>query len=308
MNQNNLKLLQKKFKLYGGLGSVDFNPNFQKSIALVSLNNVESKNALSPKMMAELSEIVDSLENTSHDKNYPLTALILTGNKKTFCSGFDLRMTSSDNKFKGKEFANEMTHLMNDTLRKFSKLSLISIAAIDGWAIGGGAELITACDFRCLSKNAKIKFVHSEMGVTTGWGGSGRLISILNQKEALKILVSGKTLTANDCLQNGLADVVSEESSYGSLTDTVSINPVIKKSLDFLNDFIFVDKENSIMRSSSSIKSFKKIISSFSEEKPFIKFNEIERDAFVSLWGENDQLMALERKIKIKNAGENKKY
>ncbi|CAJ0638391.1 11766_t:CDS:2 [Entrophospora sp. SA101] len=218
-NNNNAKLLEirEEFRKLGG-GSIDFNPIFSPGIGLITLNNLKKHNSLSGKMMAELADLVDRLE-----KN--LVGLILTGSENTFCS--DHIITPENGK--------KMSLLMQDTLFRFNNLPLISIAAIEGYALGGGAELATACDHRCVSEKSKIRFVQVKMAATSGWGGGNRLINIVGRNNALKLLGKSEFLSYNnshqqdqqDIIDIGFVDVVSKEGG------------TIKKSIEFLDSYIY---------------------------------------------------------------------
>ncbi|CAG8768150.1 16366_t:CDS:2, partial [Racocetra fulgida] len=136
-------------------GSVTFDPKYSPGIGLLTLQNPERHNALSGKMMAELSDIVDKLENivqsnTNTNLNYEnksnnesmlnkennLIGIIVTGSKNTFCSGLDLSVAKDH--ILTPENGKKMSLLMQDTLFRFGQLPLISVAAVEGYALGGG--------------------------------------------------------------------------------------------------------------------------------------------------------------------------
>ncbi|POM70155.1 Hypothetical protein PHPALM_13452, partial [Phytophthora palmivora] len=135
--------------------------------AVLEIHNLSARNALSGKMMAQLADIVMLLEDPKvHGK---LNAVVLRGTEGWFCAGADLRVARQQ--LNSREAGAAMSALMVDTLTRFRRLPLVSVAAIEGGAFGGGAELATACDFRIIESNAVIQFVQSRMGVVPGWGG-----------------------------------------------------------------------------------------------------------------------------------------
>ncbi|KAJ3417601.1 enoyl CoA hydratase domain-containing protein 1 [Chytridiales sp. JEL 0842] len=135
-----------------------------------------------------------------------VVGIVLTGEGGSFCSGFDLGVAAQS--FLTPKTGADMSLLMHDTLSRFRRLPFISVAAVSGHAMGGGAELMTSCDLRVMDANAQIKFVQTKMGVVTGWQGGTRLTHLLGRSKALKILAGAPTLTANDCLHLGLADEI----------------------------------------------------------------------------------------------------
>ncbi|CAI2163145.1 14775_t:CDS:10 [Funneliformis geosporum] len=246
--KENLNLIREELRKFGN-GSIEFNSSFSPGIGLIILHNSERHNALSGKMMAELADIVDKLELITLDKTNSkqeteLIALILSGDGNTFCSGLDLSVAK--NHILTKENGKKMSSLMQDTLLRFSRLPLISIAAIEGHALGGGAELTTACDHRCISVAAKIRFVQVKMGITTGWGGGGRLINIIGKTKSLRILGASEVLTGQQAYDIGYADIIAENGE------------TISKSRDFLDPYIFFSSpkkdESDTERKRNSIK------------------------------------------------------
>ena len=103
-----------------------------------------------------------------------------------------------------------MSKFMTETLYRLRQLPLLSVAAVDGFAVGGGAELTTSCDWRVMSSTATIRFVHAKMGAAPGWGGGARLVDLVGRREALKLLAHGTALDGAAALDLGLCDGVAE--------------------------------------------------------------------------------------------------
>ncbi|KAL3666677.1 hypothetical protein V7S43_008306 [Phytophthora oleae] len=195
--------------------------------AVLEIYNPSARNALSGKMMAQLADVVALLEDPNvHDK---LNAVVLRGTGGWFCAGADLRVARQE--LNSPEAGAAMGALMVDTLTRFRRLPLVSVAAIEGGAFGGGAELATACDFRIVESNAVIQFVQSRMGVVPGWGGGARLYKIVGRKNALRLLCTAEKISSGRAIQLNLADedfnAISEEDSNAAITSFVEPFDVI---------------------------------------------------------------------------------
>ena len=158
--------------------------------------------------MSQLADIVEELSLWSTGCGVILTS----ENSDHFCSGGDLTTVREiTDPYKG--FL--MATLMHDTLTKLGSLPLVSVCLVNGPAIGGGAELITATDFRLFTQSGEARFVQGRMGLSPGWGGGTRLVDIIGSKHALDILLTGRKITADDALRVGLSDAtVDDNESY----------------------------------------------------------------------------------------------
>ncbi len=114
------------------ISSGSVNIHYRDGIVEVSLQS-QRKNSLSLAMMSNLSDLLDTL----HQKNDELFGLILSGENETFCSGFDLKSVGNDSG----DIATQMCTIMHSNYLKFASLPLVTVAAIEGYALGGGAEL-----------------------------------------------------------------------------------------------------------------------------------------------------------------------
>ena len=149
-------------------------------------------------MIVDLTDVVSELEKWKTGKG-----LLVHGASHTFCSGGDLKTVRAiGNSVSGEK----MSSIMQKTLTKLLNLPLLSVALVEGLALGGGAELTTACDFRLMSSNAKIGFVQVKMGVISGWGGGTRLVNLVGRGTALELFSTGKILNADSALKLGLVD------------------------------------------------------------------------------------------------------
>ncbi|CAG8492205.1 17090_t:CDS:2, partial [Acaulospora morrowiae] len=275
-----------------GHGTVEFNPSFSPGIGLITLQNVERRNALSGRMMAQLADLVDRLERivkgeTSVREEEELVALILTGSGNTFCSGFDLSVAKEH--ILTSENGAKMSSLMQDTLFRFSQLPLISVAAIEGHALGGGAELSTACDHRCISDTAKVRFVQVKMATTPGWGGGGRLIKIVGKTSALRIMGASVPLTGKDALDVGFADILA-----------VNNESVLDKSIEYLDPYVyfFAQKEGESVperrrNSVRAVRGIKAITARADNDEAHKEFLRWEHRLFADYWGQEENVAAV---------------
>ncbi|CAG8445106.1 10429_t:CDS:2, partial [Dentiscutata heterogama] len=293
-----------------GHGSITFDPKYSRGIGLLTLQNPERHNALSGKMMAELSDIVDKLENivksnTTDNLNHEnrlnnvneldkSIGIIVTGSKNTFCSGVakDHILTPENGK--------KMSLLMQDTLFRFGQLPLISVAAIEGYALGGGAELVTACDHRCISETSKIRFVQVKMSVIPGWGGGKRLIDIVGSVNALKIMGTSEPITAQNGLDLGFVDVIAPHGEC------------VNRAREFLNRYVYFSEkderkgENGCdstnydrINSVKAVRGLKSLISRTKNNEEYKNFLLYEHELFCSLWGQKENVDAV---LKTRNS------
>jgi enoyl-CoA hydratase/carnithine racemase len=166
----------------------------QDTIKIVHLNRPEKANAYNEAMLHELAETLHGIYEDD-----TVGVVIITGNgENAFCAGAD------KSEFPQKS-AEDGLHLKSrklfDTLANASK---ISIAAINGAAIGGGLELALACDMRICAPNAKFGLPELEMGLTPAAGGMRRLPSLMGLGKAKEIILFGKQFNAAEALQNNL--------------------------------------------------------------------------------------------------------
>ncbi|GMF59502.1 unnamed protein product [Phytophthora fragariaefolia] len=245
--------------------------------AVVEIHSPKARNALSGKMMAELADVVALLEDPQvHDK---LNAVILRGTGGWFCAGADLRVAQQE--LTSPEAGAAMGALMADTLTRFRRLPLVSIACIEGGAYGGGAELATACDFRILESNAVIQFVQVRMGVSPAWGGGARLYKIVGRQQSLRLLCTAEKLTAQRALEINLADFTFDAATDGAGAAICS----------------FVTPFDAIAPAVSH--GAKQVINQADDVS--LDVLSYEYDVFKSLWGGPANLQALESALKKKH-------
>src|SRR5215216_6405424 len=177
-----------------------FDTQTSKDIAIIEINRPEVLNALNKEVMEELSAAIDIV---STDDN--IKVVIITGaGKKSFCAGADIRYVANIDPIEAERYATFIHNLLN----KIENLEKPVIAAINGYALGGGCQLALACDIRIASSNAKIGQTEVTIGVPPGWGGTQRLSRIVGPVKAKELIYSGKMITAEEAEQIGLINKV----------------------------------------------------------------------------------------------------
>ncbi|MGI8655410.1 MAG: enoyl-CoA hydratase/isomerase family protein [Pyrinomonadaceae bacterium] len=173
----------------------------KSSLAIVRLNRPAERNPLSVATLEALNKAVDELIQHSD-----ITSIIFTGTEDAFASGADIRELACLTPATAKEFALRGQRLF----QKIADASQLTIAAINGYCMGGGLDLALACDFRCASHDAVFAHPGARLGIITGWGGTQRLPRLVGADSALEIFTTAKRLTAAEALGIGLVNGVGE--------------------------------------------------------------------------------------------------
>jgi len=170
----------------------------RKETLIIVLNRPEVRNAVNFEMMDELHQVLVSVKEDPTVKT-----VIFTGVDRSFCSGGDL---GEFHQLKTKEEVRPMLEKMGNVISEIVHLGKPTIAYINGYALGGGAELAMSCDIRMINNQTKMGFIQIHLGVTSGWGGGTLLIEKLGRSKALSILLTGELLTAEEILRYGIAE------------------------------------------------------------------------------------------------------
>jgi enoyl-CoA hydratase len=169
-------------------------------VVLLTIDRPEVKNALDLETIEALSEIVEGLA-----RDQGVRAVVLTGAGGAFISGGDLKdFLRLDDPQAGKQMARRM----QSVLARLEALEVPVIAAMEGVALGGGAEVSLACDMRVASESLRLAFKQVSLGIMVGWGGGQRLLRVVGRSRALRLLLTGASLTAEQALKIGLVDEV----------------------------------------------------------------------------------------------------
>jgi len=175
---------------------------YEKSggIATITLNRPEALNAFSKEV---IEEILKALEDVKADEN--TRVVILTGaGEKAFSAGADIKAMKGMNALKARELS-LMGEKLCDALENLEKPV---IAAINGYALGGGLEVAMACDIRIASENARMGQTEINIGLIPGWGGTQRLTRLIGKTKAKELIFTGKIVDAKTAEQLGIVNMV----------------------------------------------------------------------------------------------------
>jgi enoyl-CoA hydratase len=168
-------------------------------IAILALNQPQVMNSFSMEVQNEFMVVLDDLE-----KNESIHGLIITGAGKAFAAGADIKQMSRMNATDAIAFSK----LGNTVFNRIEKLKMITVAAINGAALGGGCELALVCDYRIAAAEAKIGQPEINLGIIPGWGSCRRLAHLVGMPAARDLIFSGKVITCEEALQIKLVDQV----------------------------------------------------------------------------------------------------
>jgi len=170
------------------------------TIARIVIDHEPARGAMTLRMMAELASAVIALQRFEGS----LVVVAGSDSAASFCSGGDLDDLAEA--ITTTEAARTMSRAMTQVLDALLDLPVPSVAAIGGPALGGGAEIATACDFRVMSDESSIQFVQARLGIAPGWGATGRLVRLLGRRKALRVLCALRTISPGEATEIGLAD------------------------------------------------------------------------------------------------------
>lgn len=166
-------------------------------VAVVTLDRQEVLNALSFAMLREIGEAFDAVAQSD------ARALIVTGaGPKAFCAGADIKELRERSLIEQKRGA----ELGQGVFAKLDALTIPSVAVINGHAFGGGLELAMACTFRLAARQAKMGLPEVKLGLIPGYGGTQRMPRLVGEARALEIIMSGRTVEAEEAYRIGLVN------------------------------------------------------------------------------------------------------
>lgn len=168
-------------------------------IAVITINRPKALNALNSEVVKELDAVIDAVDLDA------IRCLIITGaGEKSFVAGADIGEMSSLTKAEGEAFGK----LGNDLLRKIETLPIPVIAAVNGFALGGGCEISMSCDIRLCAENAVFGQPEVGLGITPGFGGTQRLARIVGPGKAKQLIYTARNIKAAEAYRIGLVNEV----------------------------------------------------------------------------------------------------
>jgi 3-hydroxypropionyl-coenzyme A dehydratase len=170
-----------------------------EEITLITINRPDKLNAMNLAVMNELFTVLERIENDSSK------VILITGaGNRAFCAGADIEYMSKIGSIEAEKYALRGHEVLN----KIESIEKPVIAAINGYALGGGCELALACDLRFASSNAQLGQPEVVIGICPGWGGTQRLLRIIGPARAKDLIFTGRKISAEEALSMGLVNKI----------------------------------------------------------------------------------------------------
>ena len=215
----------------------------EDKISIITISRPKALNALNSQVLDELSKTLDGIDTSK------ISALIITGDgEKSFVAGADISEMSSLSKKEAEDFSKKG----NDVFRKIETFEIPVIAAINGYALGGGCEISLSCDIRICSYNAIFGQPEVGLGITPGFGGTQRLSRTVGIGMAKQMIFTGQNIKADEALRIGLVNAVYpqkeliNEAKKLALSISKNSKNAVKLSKKAINDGLQVDIEKGI--------------------------------------------------------------
>ena len=182
--------------------------NLSGSTAIVTFNRPESKNSLSTPILVELDKLLANLAN-----NPALKTLVFTGEGDVFLSGANIPELSALDSGNARDFS----RMGQEVVRRLTDTPQLTIAAINGYCMGGGLDFALACDIRLSSSSAVFAHPGARLGIITGWGGTQRLPRLIGKARAIEFFVTARRMQSTEALKIGLITSVCDPVMEGAL-------------------------------------------------------------------------------------------
>jgi len=246
-------------------------------LGILTIDNQKSLNALSLSIFQELNTVLDEILSKKE-----ILCLIITGaGEKAFVAGADIEFMSKSNVMQAAEYSK----IGNSIFSKIESLPFPVIAAVNGFALGGGCELTLACDLVVASNKAKFGQPEVSLGLTPGWAGTQRLPRIVGIRKAKEMIYTGRMIKADEALEIGLVNKVVEheqlmESALELAAQILKNAPIaVKLSKQSINDgfdgdlYRGISLETSLFSQCFSTEDFKTGTTGFLEKRKDISFS-----------------------------------
>ena len=232
----------------------------ENQVATITINQPDSLNALTAEILTEIGEAIDVVE-----ADESIRVLVITGTgEKSFVAGANIKGFVEMDIDQGTEFSK----LGNDVFYKLSTLRQPTIAAVNGYALGGGTELAIACDIRIASENAVFGQPEVGLGIPPGFGGTQRLPRLINPSIAKELIFTGRNVRADEAKEIGLVNKVVPQADL--MNEVLSLANQITKQAPFA-----VEKSKQLINEGLDM--------------PITDGIQMESEGFGSLFGTEDQ-------------------
>jgi enoyl-CoA hydratase/carnithine racemase len=172
-------------------------------VALCRLNRPEARNALSPELMDELATAVETF-----DADPEVRCIVIAGNDDTFAAGADIRA------LRDRSFEESLRHPAASFWRRLAACKTPLVAAVSGFALGGGCELALLCDLIVASESAQFGQPEITLGIIPGGGGTQRLARVIGKQRAMDLVLTGRRIDAREAERLGLVNEVTDPGEW----------------------------------------------------------------------------------------------
>jgi len=235
-------------------------------VALIRVNRPAARNALTWAAQDAFADAVNVIE-----QNRSARVLIITGTGPAFVSGGDLKELS---RHPERDAGERLNRVMSEALGRLAGLPCPVIAAVNGDAVGGGCEIVTACDLRLAAHEARFAFRQVHNGLTTGWGGTSRLVALIGRSRAMELLLTGRTIDAAEAQSMGL------------------IHRVAAPGVDALDE-AFVWARELLLLPQHALAATKMLVHA-AADRSSSDIDRLEAQLFIDLWPSADHIEAME--------------
>ncbi|MFN2222299.1 MAG: enoyl-CoA hydratase/isomerase family protein [Chloroflexota bacterium] len=233
--------------------------------AILTINRPAARNALNWAGQRQFSEAV---AEAGGDR--ALRALVITAaGDRSFASGGDMKELID---YPTRQDGLRVNEIMGEALTRLTRLPIPVIAAVNGDAVGGGCEIMTACDLRLAADDARFRFAQVQVGLTTGWGGAARLVHLIGAARALELTLTGRYFEA------------AEARSIGFVQQLVEREQVLTAALSWARELRVLPRE--------ALASLKRLAWE-AADLSLAESYELERRLFADLWPGPDHLEAM---------------
>ncbi|MDR9418550.1 enoyl-CoA hydratase/isomerase family protein [Gracilimonas sp.] len=205
----------------------------ESGICTLTINRPDKLNALNSLVLEELDNAVDAIK-----ENYKIKSVVITGaGEKAFVAGADIKELSTLDPVSGEKVSKRG----QDVFQKIEDLTIPVIAAVNGYALGGGCELAMACHLRIASNKAALGLPEVSLGLIPGYGGTQRLTKLVGRAKALEFIMTGRQVTAEEAFEVGLVNQVTEHSAVDEVKSM--LNKIMKQGPVAIKNALLAVKE-----------------------------------------------------------------
>ncbi len=177
--------------------------NVEGAVAICRMNRPEVRNALSPELMDQLATELERL-----DREHEVRCIVIAGSNDVFASGADIRSLSE------RSFQQAMHHPSASFWKRIAAIKKPLVAAVSGWALGGGCELALACDMIVAAAKSQFGQPEITLGIVPGGGGTQRLARVLGKQRTMELILTGRRFSAEQAHDWGLVNMISSPETW----------------------------------------------------------------------------------------------